>query len=699
LNKLHVIALQSLVFIVLAALAFVTVNTFVQNDPFLNLRTIKHAVFSISLILGLFAGLEYKWQRGFWIMLLIPVVVVITGKGLALLAVSVFVLASLGMGLWLYPILNGKQKADEAACPAYAFFLGLGLNGMLIWVAMHFRINFMPVYYGFCILEVFLFHKQLLSLKKQMVSLWQTPSAGQKLLVIAGLFYCFYALVPYYLYDDILCHLYVPKFVKLNGFWNFHPSFSNALDLAIIPRSAYTALFLMGGEYAVRIFNVLVFFVGFASLEQFIRLRFNTRTALFALLLAVTTPYILWEMGVVFLDSFQFFSAVILFMFLFKVLDQLTPRMLVFYFVLCAVAYVYKQHAVMLIIPTGLILTATVLWKTLKEKKLTLFWPLVYGAGVFLAIVSIFLLHNYMISGNPMFPYYNGIFKSEWFWPSNFADVRWQHPMDWKFLYDITFRGAQYCENINYTFGISFFMFFPLIPYIFLNRKWRKEIGLSLFVFGVGTILWVVLLNPYLRYFSTCLPIGVLLLGLTLDKLLHWMKTSKVTFYALYTIFGMVLLTNLAIQWSVVHVTAPYPLKPALTRDYSDTNMGFHQEIQELFKYTKEKYGVKARALFVTEKPLLYFNECHGETLEWYHYKAYITMLEKPQTAEALFQAVFVDNKMDFIVMSLSEVERFKKYYTPEFMEKLNNEFSIAEHGVFSPKAAMDSGRKSGQTE
>ena len=155
----------------------------------------------------------------------------------------------------------------------------------------------------------------------------------------------------------------------------------------------------------------------------------------------------------------------------------------------------------------------------MKSKIILLFIIVVWALFFFSAIIIPFLLHNYIISKNPFFFFYNGFFKSEWFYPTNFRDDLWRHPLSWKTLYDITFFGSKYIENINYSFGISYFVLLIFFPLLFMRRGKRGEVLIMLFVFIFAIILWFGTTNPYLRYFINILPVGSVILALIMDKI------------------------------------------------------------------------------------------------------------------------------------------------------------------------------------
>ncbi len=649
---------------------------------------IDGGIFLLVIVIS-FLILERKRMQGSYILLFIPLIILLSGKGLALVAITLFLLASIGLGKALSNLFNPSQRFDiEKAIDS--LFVGVSINSIVIWGAMHYRINFPFVYYFFFLLEAFIFGRSVRSFIKQVVEKLSAGqlSGGQKIIFVLGVFFIFYALVPYYLADDIARHLYIPKYVFLNGFWNFSPHFVHALDLSIIPYGSYTAVFLMGdGEYAIRMWQYSFFFAGAILLESFTRKTFGSRNAVVTTALCMFTPFVLWEFGVVFIDTFLFTASVVVFAFLFRLLQYLdSKRDMTFFFALCAFAFLCKLQFIFLFIPAVVVLLVFFTKKVIESRDYSLVFSLFFGIVIFLVILSPFLLHNYLIAKNPVFPFFNGFFKSVWYDPENFRDERWQQPLNWKTLYDMTFWGAKYIENINYSLGISYFVFLIFFPILFFNKTKRKEIFIIFFIFIVAIYLWFKITNPYMRYYIHILPLGSIIIALIIDGLLALNKNSKIKLNIILFLFLIVCVVNFVCQLSIGNITTPYPLREAMTHSYEKA--GYWHEVRKVFDFAKIKYGGKSRGLLIDSWGL-YFADFNIEG-DWIaFYKNYRDLFMASRDASEMYKYIFVNRKFDFIIMPGSPQTgnaQNRVLNSSEFKNMLNNEFSVMGYILYSPK-------------
>lgn len=645
----------------------------------------------LFVILISFHILEKRRKQGLYILLYVPIIILLAGKGLALISVTIFLLASIGLGMVFYNLFQSSRKLDIERT-IVSLFLGVSVNSILIWTAMHYKVNFPFVYYSFFLVEIVAFKRSVEVFFRKTIDRLHNGyiNWGQKIILFSGVFFIFYALVPYYLCDDIVRHLYIPKYVFLNGFWDFRPHFTHALDLSIIPYGSYTAVFLMGGEYAIRILHYLFFFVGAILLEKFARKLFGSQVAVFTILLCIFTPFLLWEFGVVFIDTFVFTASVAVFVFLFYLLQNLkNKKAVMFFFTLCAFAFLCKLQFVFLLIPVMVVLLIFFSKEAIESRDYSFLLSLCLGVIVFIVILSPFLLHNYYISQNPFFPYFNGLFKSGWYDPESFRDERWQQPLNWKTLYDITFSGDKYIENINYSFGISYFVFLVFFPVLFFNKTKRKEIFIILFTFIVAIYMWFKTTNPIMRYYIHILPLGSVLLALIIDRLLELNRNNKIKANIILALFLIVCAVNFICQLSIENITTPYPLREALTNHYEKT--GDWPERRKVFDFAKIKYGEKARGLLIDSWGL-YFADfaIEGDWISFYKNHRDIFMASKD--AREMYDNLFIKRNFDFIIMPSSPQTGLPQnpiLNSSDFRGMLNKDFSAKEYVLYSPKKKL----------
>jgi len=662
-------------------LTFDASKTWDFNYFFVNKETLFYAAVSILIILTFFFLFEKALKKSFYILFLTPFIILISGKGQALIAVSIFALANLGLGITIYSVLRPPRRICVQGI-IFPLFLGGSINSILIWVGMHFKVNFQLAYYLFFLLQIFIFRNELLTCFREIRGkIRDELSWGQKIIFITGAFFVFYALVPSYLCDDLIRHLYIPKYVLLNGFWDFNPRFIYSLDLAIIPYGSFTSVFLMGGEYAVRMINYSVLFAGFLLMESFVRQRYGSRVALFTTLLCVFTPFLLWELGVIFIDSFVFLASILVCVCLFQSVQNLENRKgIILFFVLSAFAFLCKMQFLFIGIPAGIVLLFCVLKRRIEIKDNSAFYYCFIGLILFLGIIIPFLLHNYIISKNPFFFYFNGIFKSEWFYPTNFRDDLWRHPLNWRTIYDITFSGSKYIENINYSFGISYFVLLIFFPLLFTRREKRGEALIMLFIFVCAIILWFETTNPYLRYFITILPVGSLILALIMNRILEWNR-GKVKNIIIWFLFLTIFMTNFICQLATGNVTSPYPLRDAILHTYEKA--GYWQDVKKVFDFATIKYGKESRGLLIDSWGL-YFADFNIEGSWHVFYKNMKEIIEASTNPQEMYTNIFVKRKFDFIIMPDRPENGILN--SPEFKEMLNKEFSEVGLSLYSPK-------------
>jgi hypothetical protein len=142
--------------------------------------------------------------------------------------------------------------------------------------------------------------------------------------------------------------------------------------------------------------------------------------------------------------------------------------------------------------------------------------------GMWLKIVSCLLIaaalaflpyvRAYLFTGNPVFPLYNEIFKSEFFDPINFKDLRWDNGATLSSFYGLFFNSTLFLEaDNNFVGGFQYFLLAPIgiAASIFLRIK-------RLYIIIIMSLLYVFpifLSLQYLRYFFAALPLLSILIA------------------------------------------------------------------------------------------------------------------------------------------------------------------------------------------
>ncbi|HTD45418.1 MAG TPA: glycosyltransferase family 87 protein, partial [Bryobacteraceae bacterium] len=128
-------------------------------------------------------------------------------------------------------------------------------------------------------------------------------------------------------------------------------------------------------------------------------------------------------------------------------------------------------------------------------------------AAMALVLLVIFAAPTYVTAwhktGNPVYPFLNQIFRAPSFDSSApFEDTRFLAPLNWRTLYDITFRTDKYYEGQKGGMGFQYFLL--LIPAAFMAKRWDSRLLLA--VAAAAAILTFRSL-PNGRYLYPALPL------------------------------------------------------------------------------------------------------------------------------------------------------------------------------------------------
>ncbi len=642
---------------------------------------------SLTLIIIL---LSFYWmgklRKQGWLLsyLFVPIIIITTGNGNALCAILVFLSANLLIGFALLQLIKFNRPIDHWYLQL-SFFIGLCLNAYIVWIISHFRVNYTVIYYLYFIAQIF-YTKEFIpivynSVKKSFLS--QKTNTGQMVIAIAILYYIFYTLVPQYQFDELIRYLYIAKFVKIQGFWSFDPSFTLSLDLAIIPQYSYNAVYILGGEIAVRILNFVIFIIGLLLLENFARRCFNSKVALFSLLVFILTPFFRWVISAVFIECFVFLGSGICIVYLFCLREgSYNSKEYYLFFIILAFTFLCKLQFISLFIPIMLILTFYSFRHLFRNKSYLMINHTFVGLCLFAIILIPMVFHNYLITGNPVFPWYNEIFKSEWNDTTKFLG-QYHEPLTINTFYDITFDGSKYMQG-TYPLGILYFVFLPLTPFVININKKRNEIFIILFITFTAIFVWGIT-APDTRYLIHVFFSGSIVIGYIINTILDLFRKTKLHYWLIFYI-SLTFVMNYTLQLAFQHGNRIYPIFYAFFDNIENpSTIGTEQE-KELFEYTRVNYGKDIRCLLI-DYPAMYYADFHVETDYWHHYINRRDLIFETSNSLQLFKKVFIDKKFDCIIMRDNNITSGSKIAeSDEFRDMLNKVFTKNGVGLYFPK-------------
>lgn len=133
-----------------------------------------------------------------------------------------------------------------------------------------------------------------------------------------------------------------------------------------------------------------------------------------------------------------------------------------------------------------------------------------------LLIASFVAFHSYAFAwyktGNPLFPLYNGYFKSPFFGQYNFIDTRYAPGFSFKSYWGLFFNTTRHYESLNFVAGFQYLLLLPLaIVMLLLFGRSRSATRMLLPLCGFGVTMFAAV--QYWRYLFPILPLASVLIG------------------------------------------------------------------------------------------------------------------------------------------------------------------------------------------
>jgi len=574
----------------------------------------------------------------------------VAGQLTAGLTALLLMLASYGIGRHICAVLGTDRHKDGFILPLVA---GLSVNGIIFWIAAHFKVNY-PVTH-LCVLlgemiVSYKFFRQLLGHALQ--NRRQELAAGQLAILSFALLYLPLALTPLIDWDGYIAHVYIAKQTALFGYFDFSPFYPYGLDQAIIPKGIYSPLFMLGDVPGIKIFVWFLFTLSFFVLEKLARERFGALTAFFSVLICMLTPSVLWQIQFVFIDVFEFMFGVILMAHAFNTFEDRSWKNLLLFFALSALSYYGKQSNMTIVIPLTMALAVMPLASIIRERDFRPATKFLAASLVCPVILAPSFWLNYHITGNPAFPYFNSVFKSFYFpvlFPHALAPV-----LDpWRLIVDITFQGARHCYHgsFNQAFGTWFYVLLPLSLWVLIFDRRNAREAFKLFsIFLAAAILLIYLIPPQFRYWDSALPVGAVLLALGAAKLVDfseagWKRWSVILLLSCLSVINLIS----TFQYPPRGIM-PYPLRAIIMKEPIKRPVREPIQGREIMDYASKTYGRHSKALLYYSS-LLSLANFHIEVYDWYNYRL-TQELFSARKADVLYNIIFRINKFDFIILT-----------------------------------------------
>ncbi|WP_038364548.1 hypothetical protein [Bosea sp. UNC402CLCol] len=454
-------------------------------------------------------------------------------------AVALLVVAALVCGTAL---LEGCHPDAPVSPVAVRLSLGLAVATIILTLLSPIRVNFPLVHLAvLALLATPLLRSDVrarlsadrLALSQPGPPLARGPLIWRMMAVALLVFFMLHAALPERYHDALAVHLYVASYIAAHGEWAYDPGL---FVFAVIPLAAdflYAHVYLFAGEPAVKLLNYVTFLVIAALIGGSVTRRYGKPSGLIAALLYASMPLTLVETASSFIENPLTMWITAAAVILFERGRGVSLCEIAAILLLLAAATLTKVHGAIASVMLGSLAVGFYLSTRRRPAELArLAVCLVVMGSVALSSYA----YAYWITGNPVFPFFNNVFKSPLYPPVQFVDGRWIGRFNLELLYQATFHSDRFLEAYNGAMGFSLAAFLPAaLAVVVVGPQGLRLLALVFagFIFAIGSS------TQYLRYFYPTLPIAFFFIGLLASWYLADRRRAVIFSLAAFVVIGL----------------------------------------------------------------------------------------------------------------------------------------------------------------
>lgn len=453
-----------------------------------------------------------SWGRAGAALSVGAIAVVVAGAGWPLLVVVAFGLASHVVGGAALRLLGAPGEPS----PVIALLVGAGLYGTAVGLAAHFSFNTPPLY-ALAVLAPLVFGWR--TAWTALLSGWRAAKASSPgplfdlVIAVVAIAHVAIALMPEVGHDALATHLFVPAHLATRKSWGFDVGIYVWAVMPMMGDWIYSLVYMLAGEQASRLVNVGFVFANCLLIREIVRWIGGSTTAVrWAVLLFLTTPLTFLESSSLYIESVWAAFVVGGVFQLLKALDSSTDEEgnLPAAGLLLGAAMAAK--AITLSVTPVLLLVFVLYGKRWANWRRAKHVAIGFACLVVVGVVP--YLTAWVLTSNPLFPFFNGVFKSP-LWPAqNFEDTRWTKGLHWNSLYRLTFQSNRYLEALPGAAG--FHNLLLLLPAAIAMIALRNRRAMLLLAVAICEVALTFRSVAYLRYIFPSFIMIVAVIGVAI---------------------------------------------------------------------------------------------------------------------------------------------------------------------------------------
>jgi hypothetical protein len=362
--------------------------------------------------------------------------------------------------------------------------------------------------------------------------------------------------------DTLNIHLKIMGAMDWHRAYDFDPRLN---VMGLVPYFSNWLLapcYLLGGESAAKLSNGLLFVLTAGGCWIVMRRMSSPTWASLAVAILASTPTCLATIESLFTENAMALSVVALWTAMVCLNRVESWRWHLGLAILLGYPVLLKPYGALLAAGEGVVLA---MWILRRDGSRGLLRHAAFMTPVAAAVAAPPYLFAWISCGNPLFPFYNAIFRSPFYAPENLVDRRWIGRFGWDVLYRMTFESNLFCEMAPGGLGLHLLILVPCALLAFLAIRHRVVwSGLVPLVAYGGAMLYLI---QYARYLVPVFPLAVVL-GLaaieTAARRGVWLR--RTAFLTLIALCGV----NLVLLPTGAWVLRGLPLETAFTAKARD---------------------------------------------------------------------------------------------------------------------------------
>ena len=487
-------------------------------------------------------------------------------------------------------------------------------------------------------------------------------------IALVALVYFSVALMPEVGHDALVTHLFVPGHLATRHEWGYDVTTYAWAVMPMMGDWLFSIGYMLAGETAARLVNVgFIFVLSWLVRDLVMWAGGSAVCARWAALLFLTTPLTFTESSSLFIESVWATFIVAGSLSVFKLLQRNNDQSAHLPVAGFLLGGALAAKAVTFTILPVLLLLLVLRYRTWGQRKFI--GAIALGLMTFIAVGGIPYATAWHLTGNPVFPFFNQIFKSP-FWPA----VAFEAPavfgksLTWDVIYQATFHTEKFLESSPGATGFQWLLlFFPALLILLFSRHHR---GVILFIVAGLSVALTFQSTAYLRYVFPSFAWIAAGIGVALSAV-H--TEAAFTRRVLSIVGWAVVLLNLAFFKSGTYY-GDFFLQPLLSQSDRETYLNNRLPIRNAVELVNQ-LNVGRTPVAVFSSPLTAGLNSDGLYPNWYNYQFQAKVTEAT-TSDHIAQ-LLMDKGVDYVILDSNWGAAGKRKIIEDVTDKISEQGSI----------------------